>query len=95
MRIATVFGLIFAFIGFVNTFWGNDPYLGLFIILVAFFYLTPAAASLDRRLRGTPRQIIQILLGFVVIWISLGVGDLESKVRMMLINFPYPNITGI
>ena len=33
--ISWLFGVIFFAIGFVNTFWGNDPGFGIFIILLS------------------------------------------------------------
>lgn len=39
-------GLLFSFIGFVNTFWGNDPFYGLIIIFLSFSTTTNLPHSL-------------------------------------------------
>ena len=39
--ISVSFGVLFSFIGFANAYWGNDPYFGLAIICISFFYYLP------------------------------------------------------
>ena len=34
--IVVVFGVLFSAVGFVNTFWGNDPYYGLAVLMLFF-----------------------------------------------------------
>ncbi len=36
-----IFGITFSFIGFVNIFWGNDPYYGLIILILSLMYYLP------------------------------------------------------
>ncbi len=36
-----LFGVLFSFIGVVNTFWGNDPYYGLIILLLSLLFYLP------------------------------------------------------
>jgi hypothetical protein len=90
-------GAILLFVGFVQSFWGNDPYLGWGISLVASAYLTLAGHSLLRALAISDRT--RRLAGFVVflliMWVALGVGELPEKTAMMLEAFPYTKITGI
>jgi len=90
-------GAILLFVGFVNSFWGNDPYLGWAISLVASVYLTLAGHDLLGALAISDR--IRRLAGFVVflliMWVALGVGELPEKTVMMLEAFPYTKITGI
>lgn len=95
MFLSTSFGILLVFIGFVNSFWGNDPYLGFCIVLLSFFYLLPAANLLNRRLGATSGRVAKLLVGILVIWASLGVGELEDKLDLMFSSFPYPHITGI
>ena len=90
-------GAILLFVGFVQSFWGNDPYLGWGISLVASTYLTLAGHNLLRALAISDRT--RRLAGFVVflliMWVALGVGELPEKTAMMLEAFPYTKITGI
>ena len=90
-------GAVLLFVGFVQSFWGNDPYLGWAISLVASGYLTLAGRDLLQVLAISDRT--QRLAGFVVflliMWIALGVGELPEKTAMMLEAFPYTKITGI
>ncbi|MEK9824418.1 MAG: hypothetical protein VW840_19820 [Gammaproteobacteria bacterium] len=83
--------------GFVQSFWGNDPYLGWAITVIAggviadpiFHYAKWFGISKSRR------QGIAIMLFFLIMWVSLGVGELPRKTDMMLESLPRPNITGI
>lgn len=90
-------GAILLFVGFVQSFWGNDPYLGWAISLVASAYLTLVVHDLLTALAISDR--IQRVAGFVVflliMWIALGVGELPEKTATMLEAFPYTKITGI
>lgn len=90
-------GAILLFVGFVQSFWGNDPYLGWAISLVASAYLTLAGRDLLTAFAISDRT--QRVAGFVVflliMWVSLGVGELPEKTAMMLEAFPYTQITGI
>jgi hypothetical protein len=90
-------GAVLLFVGFVQSFWGNDPYLGWAISLVASAYLTLAGYDLLAALAISDRT--QRVAGFAVflliMWIALGVGELPEKTAMMLEAFPYTKITGI
>jgi len=90
-------GAILLFVGFVQSFWGNDPYLGWAISLVASAYLTLAGHDLLAALAISDRT--QRVAGFAVflliMWIALGVGELPEKTAMMLEASPYTKITGI
>ena len=39
--IVVTFGVLFSAIGFVNTFWGNDPYYGLAVMTASFLFYLP------------------------------------------------------
>lgn len=84
--ISWLFGVLFFAIGVVNTFWGNDPGFGIFIILLSFVYFLPVNDML-KRMTGfsIPRMgIVKILLGSFIFWAALGVGELPDKINLMI-----------
>jgi hypothetical protein len=89
--ISWIFGIVFFAIGFVNTFWGNDPGFGVFIVLLSFVYFLPVNA-IFQKITGfsipgisIPRlRIIKILLGIFITWAALGVGELFDKIELMM-----------
>ena len=84
--ISWIFGLAFFAIGFVNTFWGNDPGFGIFILLLSLVYFIPVN-DLLRKMAGftIPKmRIIKILLGLFIIWAAMGVGELLDKIELMM-----------
>ena len=88
-------GLAFSAIGFVNIFWGNDPFFGLLIFSASLIYYLPLINAVQTALGAKFTVTAKYILGFFILWASLGVGELIDKVELMLSNFPYPNITGI
>lgn len=46
--ISWLFEIVAFAIGVVNTFWGNDPGLGVFIILLSFVYFLPVNTILQK-----------------------------------------------
>lgn len=87
--ISWIFGVVFFAIGVVNTFWGNDPGFGVFIILLSFVYFLPVNDIL-KKMTGfsIPRMgIVKILLGFFILWAALGVGELFDKIDLMMMDF--------
>jgi len=93
--ISVLFGALFSFIGFANAYWGNDPYFGLAIICTSFFYYLPLIDFSRKTISARNLFILKIIFGFLILWASLGVGELEDKLEMMFESLPYPNITGI
>ena len=83
--------------GFVQSFWGNDPYLGWAITAIAGGIIADPIFHYAQRLgiSKSRRQGVVILLFFLIMWVSLGVGELPEKTEMMLESFPHSNITGI
>lgn len=82
--------------GFVQSFWGNDPYLGWMITVLAGGIAADPVFHYSQRLgisKGRRKGIV-IALFFLIMWISLGVGELRGKTEMMLHRFPEPWITG-
>src|SRR5687767_15668061 len=81
-----IFGIVFFAIGVVNTFWGNDPAFGVFILLLSFVYFLPVNAIL-KKITGFSipgMGIVKILLGVFILWASLGVGELFEKIDLMM-----------
>ena len=84
--ISWVFGILFFAIGTVNTFWGNDPGFGIFILLLSFVYCPPFNDMLKAKTNLTIPRIVKILLGFFILWAALGVGELFDKIDMMMVD---------
>lgn len=87
--ISWLFGTVFFAIGAVNTFWGNDPGFGIFIILLSFVYFLPVndifRKMTDFSIPGI--GVIKILLGVFIFWAALGVGELFEKINLMMKSF--------
>jgi len=83
--ISWVFGILFLAIGIINTFWGNDPQFGVFIVLLAFVYFLPVNTILEKMFGfSIPKMgIVKIVLGIFIIWAALGVGELFDKIELM------------
>lgn len=83
--------------GFVQSFWGSDPYLGWAITVVAGGVAADPILHYAQRLgiSKAQRQGIVVALFLLIMWISLGVGESPNKTEMMFGSFPMPNITGI
>jgi hypothetical protein len=82
--ISVFFGIVFIAIGFINTFWGNDPGFGIFIILLSLVYFPPANALLKEKARISIPRTVKILVGGFILWAALGVGELFGKIAIML-----------
>lgn len=84
--ISWIFGIAFFSIGVVNTFWGDDPGFGVFIMLLSLVYFLPVNAIL-RKMTGfsIPKmRLLKILLGIFIIWAAMGVGELFDKIELMM-----------
>lgn len=81
------FGILIAIIGLINTFWGNDPVFGVGVFFLSFIYF-PFGANLFKRITGyaIPR-IAKIILGLLILWVTLGVGELFNKIELMKNSF--------
>ena len=84
--ISWLFGTVAFAIGVVNTFWGNDPGFGIFILLLSFVYFLPVNAILQKIIGfSIPKmRLLKILLGIFIIWAAMGVGELFDKIELML-----------
>ena len=84
--IGWIFGIAFLAIGIINTFWGNDPGFGVFIILLSFVYFLPVDVIVkkinDFSIPGI--GIVKIILGIFILWAALGVGELFDKIDLMM-----------
>ncbi|MDP5092475.1 MAG: hypothetical protein NWQ17_04155 [Polaribacter sp.] len=90
-----LFGLLFFYIGFVNTFWGNDPFYGLFIILLSILFFLPIINLFIEKIPQKTLLILKIILGLFIIWSSLGVGELFDKIELMKMSFPLPTYEAV
>ena len=79
-----LFGALLFFIGFVNTFWGNDPFLGIGIMFLSFLYYPPINMLIKDLTGITIPRIAKIILGVLLLWIALGVGELFGKIGLMM-----------
>jgi hypothetical protein len=87
--IGWLFGILFFAIGLINIFWGNDPFFGVFILLLSLVYFLPVNNIL-RKMTGFSipgMGIVKILLGVFILWASLGVGELFDKIDLMMTDF--------
>lgn len=84
--ISWIFGTVAFAIGFVNTFWGNDPFFGIFLILLSLVYFLPVNDILKKVVGFSipSLRIVKILLGIFIIWAALGEGELFDKIELMM-----------
>lgn len=85
--ISVLFGTLFTAIGFINTFWGNDPFYGLFVIGLSLVYYPPAAGYLVNRTGFQVKAWMKLVIGFFIVWSAVGVGELFDKIDLMLTSF--------
>ncbi|MEI9946448.1 MAG: hypothetical protein WDN26_19785 [Chitinophagaceae bacterium] len=84
--ISWLFGTAVLAAGIINTFWGNDPGFGVFLIILSFVYFLPVNAIL-KKITGfsIPRMgLFKIVLALFIIWVTLGVGELFGKIDLMM-----------
>lgn len=84
--ISWIFGVLVLVIGLVNTFWGNDPGFGMFLLILSLVYILPAN-DLLKRFTGFTIPVmgwLKIGLGGFIVWASLGVGELFDKFELIL-----------
>lgn len=68
--VSVLFGLLTLAIGIVNTFWGNDPGFGIFIILLSAAFFPPITALVKEK---TGRQIPGYLKILLALFIFVGI----------------------
>lgn len=72
-----IFGIVFIATGVLNFFLVH-PVPGLFYLLLAVFYFPQANAILKKRLGFAIPIGVKIILGIVILWGTLAVGDLAE-----------------
>jgi hypothetical protein len=89
--IGWIFGITVFAAGVVNTFWGNDPEFGVFILLLSFVYFPPTTnilSAISKQAVGFPvPKIGKIVVGIFIVWATLGVGELFDKIDLMMQDF--------
>ena len=82
-----LFGIVVLAIGIINTFWGNDPFFGYFLVLLSFIYFLPVNDILRNTIGfSIPKMgVVKIVLGIFIIWAAIGVGELFDKIELMLL----------
>jgi len=89
--IGWIFGIAVFAAGVVNTFWGNDPEFGVFILLLSSVYFPPTSnilSAISKQAVGFPvPKIGKIVLGSFIVWATLGVGELFDKIDLMMQDF--------
>jgi hypothetical protein len=81
--ISWLFGLAVFAIGVINTFWGNDPGFGIFILLLSFVYFPPLNTMLKEKAGLSIPGFVKFFLGSFILWAALGVGELFDKIDLM------------
>ena len=81
--ISWIFGFLVMAVGAINTFWGNDFWFGIFLMLLAFVYFPPVTVFVRKRFGIAVPLIAKIALAIFIIWAAFGVGELFLKIDMM------------
>jgi hypothetical protein len=88
MRIAGwIFALLILAIGLINTFWGNDPGYGIFVILASSVFFKPATDFLTKKTGIVIPVWINVILALLILWTALGVAELFDKIDLMVKDF--------
>lgn len=77
------FGFLFVLVGGINIGWGNDPVFGLFIAVLALVYFPPITTRIEQKSGFRIRGWMLVLLGLLIFWMAMGVGELPEKISMM------------
>ena len=84
--VSIVFGFFIMGIGIINLFWGNDGGLGISVILLSLIYIMPLN-RIFYKIFGSfipISGILKVVLGLIILWLTLEIGDLSNKIGMML-----------
>lgn len=79
-----IFGFVVLAVGLLNTFWGNDPGFGVFLMLLSIIYFLLVNTWLRNKTNYSVPAILKILLGILIIRAALGVGELFGKINLMM-----------
>ena len=77
------FGILILVIGIINSFWGNDPIFGVGLMALSTLYIPYIQVFVEKKARLQIPSIAKIILGLVIIWAALGVGELFAKIKLM------------
>jgi hypothetical protein len=75
--------ILFSLIGLINSLWGNDPFYGVFVILLSL----PFYPVFSERFVKLIRTWHLIILGGFILWTALGVAELFDKIALMIRSF--------
>lgn len=75
--------ILFSLIGLINSLWGNDPFYGVFVILLSL----PFYPVFSERFVKPIRTWHLIILGGFILWTALGVAELFDKIALMIRSF--------
>ncbi len=78
-----LFAILFSIIGLINSFWGNDPFYGVFVILLSL----PFYPVFSERFVKQIRKWHLFILGGFILWTALGVAELFDKIALMIQSF--------
>ena len=78
-----LFAIGFSLIGLINSFWGNDPFYGVFVILLSLPFYPVFSERFIRQIRTWHL----IILGGFILWTALGVAELFNKIALMIQSF--------
>lgn len=81
-----LFGIAVFLAGVINTFWGNPPGFGVFLVLLSFIYFPPLHTIFKERTGFPIPLVVKILLGIFIIVAVLGVGELFDKIDLMMMD---------
>ena len=85
--VSWIFGVIAFAIGIINTFWGNDPLFGIFVLVCSFVFFPPLNELFKKWIGFAIPRIVKVLLGLFIIWAAIGVGELYYKINLMIKSF--------
>jgi hypothetical protein len=78
------FGILFLLTGLINTTRGNDPVFGAGIAVLSFLCFHQVNALIKEKTGFRIHIAVKIVLGLLILWAALGVGDLFDKTGIML-----------
>ncbi len=78
-----LFAILFSIIGLINSFWGNDPFYGVFVILLSLPFYPVFSERFVKQIRTWH---LFILAGFILLT-ALGVAELFDKIALMIQSF--------
>jgi len=81
--ISWFFGILFLLIGLINTFWGNDPGYGIFVVLLALVFFPPVSRLIQKKTGFRVSFIVKFIIGLFILWSALGVAELFDKIELM------------